>query len=51
MQIRKFVGFSILSMLLLLSGLACSSDDVSEGGKSADDVDIPTLLDKAAAKH
>lgn len=51
MQIRKFVSFSILSMLLLLSGLACSSDDVSEGGKSADDVDIPTLLDKAAAMH
>ena len=51
MQIRKFVGFSIFSMLLLLSGLACSSDDVSEGGKSADDVDIPTLLDKAAAMH
>jgi len=50
MQIRKFVVFSILGMLLLLLGLACSSDDVSEDGRSSD-VDIETLLDEAAAKH
>ena len=51
MRLLKLGLFSIASMLFVLSGLACSSNDDSEDDGSSSDVDIVTLLDEAATKH